>query len=161
MSSPAYPGLTAPMIGALLRIAAERSHALLYARLREAGYGDLRPVHFALFQFPGPHGVRPVELAARLGMTKQALTPLLNDLERFGYLERRPAVEDGRGRVLRLTERGLAFVGAIKEIVTGIEAEWSARLGAERFAVVKEALQELTQEPAHAPHPHPRSGDPS
>ena len=74
---------------------------------------------------------------------------------RCGYLERRPAADDGRGRVLRLTERGLAFVGAIKEIVTGIEAEWSARLGAERFAVVKEALQELTQEPAHAADPHP------
>jgi DNA-binding MarR family transcriptional regulator len=161
VSSPGYPGLSAPMIGALLRIASERSHALLFARLRGAGYGDLRPAHFALFQFPGPHGARPVELAARLGMTKQALTPLLNDLERFGYLERRPAADDGRGRVLRLTERGLAFVGAIKEIVTGIEAEWSARLGAERFAVVKEVLQELTEEPADAAYPHPRSGDPS
>ncbi len=146
MSTPPYPGLTAPKIGALLRLAAERSHALLYARLREAGYSDLRPAHFVLFQFPGPHDVRPVELAARLGMTKQALTPLLNDLERFGYVERRPAPDDGRGRVLWLTGRGLAYVGAIKEIVTGIEAEWSARLGAERFAIVKEALRELTEE---------------
>ncbi len=148
MSSPSYPGLTAPMIGARLRLAAERSHALLYARLRDAGYSDLRPAHFALFQFPGPHGVRPVELAARLGMTKQALTPLLNDLERFGYLERRRAPDDGRGRVLWLTERGLAFVGAIKEIMTGIEAEWSERLGADRFATLQETLQELTEGPA-------------
>ncbi len=148
MSSPPYPGPTEPMIGARLRLAAERAHALLYARLREAGYRDLRPAHFALFQFPGPHGVRPVELAARLGMTKQALTPLLNDLERFGYLERRPAPDDGRGRVLWLTERGLAFVGAIKEIMTGIEAEWSARLGADRFATLQEILRELTEGPA-------------
>src|SRR5215217_1943464 len=146
MSSPPYPGLTTPMIGALLRLAAARAHGLLYARLREAGYSDLRPAHFALFQFPGPHGVRPVELAARLGMAKQALTPLLNDLERAGYLERRPAADDGRGRVLWLTARGLAFVGAIKEIVTGIEAEWSARLGAERFTALQEALRELTDE---------------
>jgi DNA-binding MarR family transcriptional regulator len=160
MSSPLYPGLTTPMIGALLRISAERAHALLYARLREAGYCDLRPAHFALFQFPGPHGVRPIELAARLGMAKQALTPLLNDLERFGYLERRAAADDGRGRVLWLTEHGLAFVGAIKEIVTGIEAEWSARLGGERFAIVKEALLELATEPAYAAPPHPRSSDP-
>jgi DNA-binding MarR family transcriptional regulator len=136
------------MIGAWLRLAAERSHALLYARLGEAGYSDLRRAHFALFQFPGPHGMRPVELAARLGMTKQALTPLLNDLERLGYLERRPAPDDGRGRVLWLTERGLAFVGAIEEIMTGIEAEWSARLGADRFAALQETLRELTEGPA-------------
>ena len=147
MSSPPYPGITQPMIGALLRIASERSHALLYARLAAAGYGNLRPAHFALFQFPGPHGVRPVELAARLGTTKQALTPLLNDLERLGYLERRPDWGDGRGKVLWLTERGMAYVAASKEIVTGIEAEWSARLGAERFAMVKAALQELVEEP--------------
>ena len=147
MSSPAYPGLTTPMIGALLRLAAEQAHALLYARLREVGYRELRPAHFALFQFPGPHGVRPVELAARLGMSKQALTPLLNDLERWGYLERQPTADDGRGRVLWLTGRGLAFVGAIKAIMTGIEAEWAARLGAERFAIVKAALEDLTTEP--------------
>jgi len=148
MSTPPYPGPTAPMIGARLRLAAERSHALLFERLRAAGYDDLRPAHFALFKFPGPHGVRPVELAARLGTTKQALTPLLNDLERFGYLERRPAPDDGRGRVLWLTERGLSYVGATKDILTEIEVEWSQRLGADRFATLRDTLRELTEEPA-------------
>lgn len=148
MSTPPYPGPTAPMIGARLRLAAERSHALLFERLRAAGYDDLRPAHFALFKFPGPHGVRPVELAARLGTTKQALTPLLNDLERFGYLERRPAPDDGRGRVLWLTERGLSYVGATKDILTEIEAEWSQHLGADRFATLRDTLRELTEEPA-------------
>lgn len=147
MSSPPYPGLTAPMIGARLRLASERAHALLFARLRAAGYDDLRPAHFALFQFPGPHGVRPVELATWLGTTKQALTPLLNDLERLGYLERRADPGDGRGRVLWLTARGLAFAGAIKEILTGIEAEWSQLLGADRFATLQETLRELTEGP--------------
>jgi len=134
------------MIGALLRLASERSHALLFERLRAAGYDDLRPAHFALFQFPGPHGARPVELAATLGMTKQALSPLLNDLERFGYLDRRPDPRDGRGRVLWLTDRGFSFVTALKAILDGIEAEWSQRLGADRFATLKDALRELTEE---------------
>lgn len=147
MASPQYPGITMPMIGALLRLAAQRAHALLFERLRAAGYDDLRPAHFALFQFPGPQGVRPNELAARLGTTKQALTPLLNDLDRFGYLERRPAPGDGRGRVLRLTERGLALVGAMKDILTGIESEWSQQLGADRFAMLQDALRELTEDP--------------
>lgn len=143
MSSDSYPGLTQPMIGALLRLASERAHVLLMQRLAEDGFGDLRPAHLAVFQFPGPHGVRPVDLAARTGMTKQALTPLLNDLERLGYLERRRAEDDGRGRVLWLTNRGLAFVAAIKQITMGIEQEWSERLGPERFATVRAALEEL------------------
>ena len=65
------------MIGARLRLASERAHALLFARLHAAGYDDLRPAHFALFQFPGPHGVRPVELAARLGTTVPGAKSLL------------------------------------------------------------------------------------
>jgi len=146
MTSPDYPGITTPMIGALLRLAAQHAHALLFERLRAAGFDDLRPTHFALFQFPGPQGMRPIELAARLGTTKQVLTPLLNDLDRFGYLERRPVPSDGRGRVLWLTERGLALVGAMKDILTGIEAEWSQLLGADRFAVLQDALRELTED---------------
>lgn len=143
MSSDSYPGLTQPMIGALLRMASERAHAQLVQRLTEAGFDDLRLAHFAVFRFPGPHGVRPVELAARTAMTKQALTPLLNDLERLGYLERRPAENDGRGRVLWLTERGLAFAAAIKSITTEIEQEWSMQLGPERFTIMREALEML------------------
>ena len=49
--------------------------------------------------------------------------------------------------MLWLTARGLAFAGAIKAILTGIEAEWSQLLGAERFAALQEALRELTDAP--------------
>ena len=49
--------------------------------------------------------------------------------------------------MLRLTARGLAFAGAIKEILTGIEAEWSQLLGTERFAALQDTLRELTEEP--------------
>lgn len=66
---PAHPGPTQPMLGARLRAAGEAVHAALYARLAEAGYGDIRPAHFALLKFPGPHGARPTELAARVGLS--------------------------------------------------------------------------------------------
>ena len=146
MSSDSYPGLTQPMIGALLRMASERAHALLVIRLAEDGFDDLRSVHYSVFQFPGPHGVRPVDLATRTGMSKQVLTLLLNDLERLGYLERRQSPDDGRGRVVWLTERGLAFAAAIKRVTTGIEREWSERLGQDRFTMVRAALEEIAGE---------------
>lgn len=146
MSSPPYPGPAEPMLLARLRLASERGHAVLFARLRELGYGDIRPAHLALFQFPGPHGARPIELAARLGTTKQALNPLLNDLERFGYMQRRPDTGDKRGRVLWLTERGLAFAGAIKAILMEIEEEWRERFGERRLAALKEMLRVIAEE---------------
>lgn len=41
-----------------------------------------------LFRFPGPQGMRPTELAGHVGLSKQALNHLLNELESLGYLTR-------------------------------------------------------------------------
>ena len=79
------------MIGALLRRASEATHRELFDRLQAAGFDDLRWAHFALFGFPGLHGLRPTELAERVGMSKQGLNALLNELDDFGYLTRRVA----------------------------------------------------------------------
>ena len=62
-------------------------------RLHERGFDDLDAAHLNVFQYPGPQGARPSELAARLRISKQALNYLLGELERLGYLERRPDPE--------------------------------------------------------------------
>src|SRR3954469_8890451 len=77
-----------PMIGALLRAPWETVQRQMLQRLHEHGFTDLDAAHLAVFQYPGPQGVRPSDLAARLGVTKQALNYLLGQLERLGYLER-------------------------------------------------------------------------
>ena len=135
-----HPGLTEPMIGAFLRRASEATHRVLLGRLHEAGFADVRPAHFELFRFPGPDGVHPTELAERVGLSKQALNPLLNDLESFGYLTREPDQGDGRQRVLRLTGRGVAFVAATKEILEDIETTLSSHLGSRRYQQMRQAV---------------------
>jgi hypothetical protein len=57
--------------------------------LHAHGYTDLTPAHFPVLRYPGPQGQRPVDLAAQVGMTKQAMNYLLGQLETLGYLERR------------------------------------------------------------------------
>jgi DNA-binding MarR family transcriptional regulator len=109
-----YPGPGTPMLGARLRIAAEAVHSALQARMAATGYVELRPAHFALLKFPGPHGSRPSELAARTGLRKQALNPLINDLEEWGYVTRTGHEHDGRGRIVVLTDRGLAMVAELR-----------------------------------------------
>jgi len=124
-----YPGPVRPMLGARLRVAAEAVHAAGHQRLAAAGFDELRPAHFALLMFPGPHGARPTELAARVGLRKQALNPLLNDLEAWGYLVRTGDDGDRRGRVVRLTERGFAMVRVLRETLDEVEAGLRARVG--------------------------------
>ena len=112
-------------------------------RLCERGFDDLDTAHLAVFQYPGPHGARPSELAAELGVSKQALNYLLGELERLGYLERRPDPDDLRSKRIALTARGQDVVRVMREAVSELEREWEARLGAKRFAQLRALLQEL------------------
>jgi DNA-binding MarR family transcriptional regulator len=75
--------------------------------LGAAGFRDLTVAHLAVFQFPGPHHVRPIELAERADISKQAMNHLLGELEDRGYLERKPLA---RGTDVVLTRRGHAHV---------------------------------------------------
>src|SRR5438094_123670 len=60
------------------------------ARLDAVGYTDLRPVHGSVFQFLKHSGATSSELAARLGVTKQAAGQIVDELERKGYVARQP-----------------------------------------------------------------------
>ena len=136
-----------PLIGALLRIPWEAVQRHMLERLHERGFDDLDAAHLTVFQYPGPQGARPSELAARLRISKQALNYLLGELERFGYLERRPDPDDLRSKRIVLTPRGTAAILVIREAVAEMETAWSERLGAKRFAQLRELLVEL-EEPA-------------
>jgi DNA-binding MarR family transcriptional regulator len=114
-------------------------------RLHERGFDDLDPAHLTVFQYPGPQGARPSDLAARLRMSKQALNYLLGQLEHLGYLERRPDPDDARSKRVTLTRRGASAVGVIREAVADIERTWARRLGSKRFAELRDALLELNQ----------------
>ena len=105
------------MIGALLRVPWEAVQRRMLERLHDRGFGDFDAAYLSVFQYPGPHGARPSDLAARLGVSKQALNYLLRELERLDYLERRPDPDDLRAKRITLTSRGRAAVMVIREAV--------------------------------------------
>jgi DNA-binding MarR family transcriptional regulator len=114
-------------------------------RLHERGFDDLGAAHLSVFQYPGPQGVRPSELATRLRMSKQALNYLLGELERLGYLERRPDPDDLRSKRVALTRRGTRAIRVIREAVGEVESAWAKRLGPKRFARLRSLLLELNE----------------
>jgi DNA-binding MarR family transcriptional regulator len=134
-----------PLIGALLRMPVDVVHGRMLERLHEHGFDDLDAAHLPVFQYPGPQGARPSELAERLHMSKQALNYQLGELERRGYLERRPDPEDGRSRRIVLTERGEALGWTIRAAVRELEEEWSRKLGDEDFATLRALLVRLNE----------------
>lgn len=135
------------LIGALLRVPAQAIHRRLIHDLNAAGFRELRLPHIAVLQFPGPDGVRPSTLAERAGMSKQAMNQLLGSLEDLGYVMRADSPAEAGARIVRCTKRGHAVYAKMTEVLVEIESEWSAELGAKRFAQLKEALILVWQSP--------------
>ena len=139
------PPVGPPLIGALLRIPWEAVQRHMLERLHERGFTDLDAAHLNVFQYPGPQGARPSELAARLRISKQALNYLLGELERLDYLERRPDPDDLRSKRILLTPRGTSLIPVIREAVGEVETAWAKQLGPERFAQLRSLLLDLNQ----------------
>ena len=133
------------MIGALMRLPWEAVHRRMLEALQETGFGEIDGPRLAVLLWPGPDGMRPSDLAARMKVTKQALNYLLRDLERLGYLERHPDPDDNRARRIALTDRGRALVPIIRGAVSDTERHWAASLGDARFEQLRELLIELNQ----------------
>src|SRR6266702_2828839 len=134
-----------PLIGALLRIPWEAVQRHMLERLHERGFDDLDAAHLNVFQYPGPQGARPTELATRLRISKQALNYLLGELERLDYLDRRPDPDDLRSKRVALTRRGTSAIGVIRDAVGEVEAAWAQQLGPKRFSQLRGLLLELNQ----------------
>ena len=136
-----------PLIGALLRIPSDAIHRRLIRDLNAAGFEALSLPHMAVLQFPGPDGVRPGALAERAGISKQAMNQLLGTLEGLGYVTRSALPQEGGARIVRLTRRGHAAYAKMADILREIEREWTAELGAKRFAELKALLTLLWNTP--------------
>jgi DNA-binding MarR family transcriptional regulator len=132
-----------PLIGALLRMPWEAVQRHMLERLHERGFDDFDAAYLTVFQYPGPQGVRPSELAARLRISKQALNYLLGELERLDYLTRQPDPDDLRSKRVALTPRGKSAIRVIREAVGEMETSWAQRLGPKRFDQLRNLLLDL------------------
>ena len=55
----------------------------------------------------------PSQLAAKVGVTRATISNMLQRLERDGMVDVVPAAGDGRGKVVRLTAKGISFMDTI------------------------------------------------
>src|SRR5580693_3083230 len=95
-----------PLIGLLLRLAYQHYSSDIESALREAGFGDVRPAAANVFPFVPPEGIAVARLAELARVRKQSMAQAVDQLERTGYVERRPNPRDHRSQLVFLTPRG-------------------------------------------------------
>ena len=126
----------------------------LYARLEEAGYGDLTRLHGAVIAHLDEEGTRATELARRSGRHKQVIGRIVDELEELGYVQRHPEKGDRRAKLVVPTKRGREVMRLSDEIIADIERKQANMLGKtayeefiQRLATVVDALRRESDEP--------------
>ncbi|MFI0966912.1 MarR family winged helix-turn-helix transcriptional regulator [Streptomyces sp. NPDC021080] len=127
---------------ALLAAAGEltqRIHEGVVAR----GFEGVRPAHGFTFARLAPDGATATEIAAHLGVTKQAASQLVEELVRKGYVERRPHPGDARARLVVLTELGWACTRAAEEAAADAVGAWAEVLGESEMRALRTLLASI------------------
>jgi DNA-binding MarR family transcriptional regulator len=140
-------------IGQLLVRLLHEFRSELFAPAADHGYTDLREPHLHIFGNVGIDGIRLTELAARAQLSAATTSELVSELERLGYLERRPDPDDGRAKLIFPTRRGRTALHDAGERVAEIEQHWASMVGAARFAEACGTMQELLDKLGLEPTP--------
>lgn len=141
----------APSAVGRLRLANLALRAEMLDYIHKVGFADVSHGQYPIFRFGGPDGRQPTEIAATSGMSKQSVNDALGHLERAGYLKRIPHPQDGRARVVQLTDKGRRLDAAVWEAGREVERLWRQRIGIERWSIFSGVLDELAQVEVDAP----------
>jgi|SRR5829696_5466327 len=132
--------LDLPTLAALAGSAANQH---LLRRLRNNGYAGVRTSHGYVIQNLIDESPTVGELADRLGVTQQAASKTVVEMERLGLVARAPDPADSRVRRVTLTSQGHALLGAGRAARAELEQAVGADVGDLRAA--RRALVSLLQ----------------
>jgi DNA-binding MarR family transcriptional regulator len=126
----------------LIRVAQTETNELV-DRLHALGHGRVQRAHISVLGNIHTEGTRLVELARRLGVTRQAASQMVQQIERRGFLERAADPDDGRATLVRHTPAGRALLADALTLMDRIEAEYAELVGSRTMAQMKRALREI------------------
>ena len=134
-----------PDIGLLIGYCAHLGMRYNEKLLRRDGY-DVTPVqsHVLLYlAHQGDLAVNQRELEKELHLKPSTVNGIVDRLEAKGYVSRRPSPQDGRVRLVSLTEAGRGKVGEFRTVLDETERRQTAGLSAQERAQLEKLLAHI------------------
>ena len=130
----------------------------LHLRLRELGWDDVRPSYgFVLLTLrDGEASVS--DLAALLGVSKQATSKLLDQMADGRYVTREPSTTDARQVRVTLAPRGHELLGVVERIYAELESEWASVVGGREVERLRRSLTQVVLSANAGSFPEVRPG---
>ena len=113
------------------------------ARLIRGGYDDFKMVYMPVLMNVTPEGINNNELANHARVTKQAMSKVAKELQKWGYIKAKTDVKDKRSTIFMLTDRGKKLVIESRACVKDLTTEYQALVGAEKFDRATELLKKI------------------
>jgi DNA-binding MarR family transcriptional regulator len=132
-------------LGLLLRLLNQHWGEGVHAALQAAGLDGIRAPHANVIPFVPADGIQVSELARLASMRKQSMAEAVEQLERAGYVERRPDPNDRRARLVVLTDRGRQVRSVAIAAGRRVEADWTELTGPEEIAAFRATLLRLLE----------------
>ncbi len=110
-------------------LAGSSANRAILTELHEAGHVGVRNSHGYVIQHLIDRAPTVSELAGLLGVTQQAASKHLLELERLGYVARVPDPADSRVRRAQLTDRGWRLVDDSRRIRQQLDARLTKSAG--------------------------------
>ena len=145
-----------PDIGILLLLADQEFVRELREHVAAEGFDDQGRLDGFVFRTLGAGPTTISGLAERLEITKQGAGQIVDDMERRGYVERRPDPSDARAKLLHLTERGEAALSTARKFHQTYERRLRKRFGDEAIDTLRDVLTDMAGE-AQVSTPHFRA----
>jgi DNA-binding MarR family transcriptional regulator len=129
----------------LLRRTSQRYRTAISNCLSESGFDGLpQPGYWALMIL-SRGGSDAGQLINEMGVSKQAVSKLVDALVTLGFVDRKPNAVDRRRSDLRLSAKGRQAADLIGEAVRTMDGTMASELGAERLDDLVQILKQLTQ----------------
>lgn len=116
-------------LGILVLVAYQGFVRQLHADMAEKGFDDLGRSDGVMMRVLNNGGRKVSELAGLLDITPQGTAQIVEDMERRGYVVRRPDPADARARLVELSDRGRAAIVAARRFHRRFEARMVRRHG--------------------------------
>ena len=113
--------------------------------LTENGFKDFKIAYMPVIMNIDLHGTRNFDLAMCAKMTKQAMSKLVKELQKKGYVSAVADANDKRGVVFTLTNRGKDFVTVARQCFSSLMNEYRKEFGKKNFDDLTDKLLNIIE----------------
>jgi DNA-binding MarR family transcriptional regulator len=133
-----------PFVGVVYRTY-KALEADMVSAAHRAGHPGIKRTHNAVFATLRPQGLRAVDMAAQMGITRQSLGEVVREMVDLGILEMRPDPTDRRAKLVTYSEKGLRVAAEGFAHIKDLDGRFVGEFGREDYATARRVLERVAE----------------